>query len=171
MLRAVLDVCAEGGIETEFFQAGGREVNGCKACGKCWKQKGECSQKDWINDLYPKMKAADALLLGTPTYFFDLSPEIKAVMDRTGYMSRGDGGAFKRKVAAACAAVRRAGGIHALDSIQHFFLINGMIVPGSSYLNMSLARDIGDAAKDTEGMETMRNLGENIVWLLKKIHG
>jgi multimeric flavodoxin WrbA len=117
------------------------------------------------------MKAADAVILGSPTYFFDLTPETKAVMDRTGYISRSDGFAFNRKVAAAVSAVRRAGGVATLDSIQHFFLINGMIIPGSSYLNVSLARETGDAAKDAEGLQTMKTLGENIVWLVKKIHG
>jgi multimeric flavodoxin WrbA len=117
------------------------------------------------------MKKADALLLGSPTYFFDLNAEIKAVIDRTGYISRGDGFAFSRKIGAAVTAVRRAGGVAALDSMQHFFLINDMIVPGSTYLNMSLACNIGDAEKDAEGLETMRRLGENIVWILKKIHG
>jgi multimeric flavodoxin WrbA len=115
------------------------------------------------------MKAADAILLGSPTYFFDLTPEMKAVMDRTGYISRSDGFAFSRKVAAAVSAVRRAGGVTTLDSIQRFFLINDMIIPGSSYLTMSLACDIGDAEKDAEGIATMRRLGENIVWLLGKI--
>jgi multimeric flavodoxin WrbA len=170
LLGTVLEVCKAAGVETELFQAGGREVQGCKSCGYCGQHKGECSQKDWINDLYPKMKAADALLIGTPTYFFDLTPEIKAVMDRTGFISRRDGSAFSRKVGAAVAAVRRAGAIHALDSIQHFFLINGMVVPGSSYLNMCLACESGEAVKDAEGIETMRNLGGNIVWLLNKLH-
>jgi multimeric flavodoxin WrbA len=169
MLRTVLEVCTAGGVETMFFQAGGREVRGCKACGGCGKYKGECVQKDWVNDLYPQMKAADALLFGTPTYFFDLTPEIKSIIDRTGFISRGDNFSFNRKIAAAVAAVRRAGSIHALDSIQHFFLINGMIVPGSSYLNMSLAHALGDAEKDAEGLQTMRTLGDNLVWLLKKI--
>lgn len=116
------------------------------------------------------MKSADAILLGSPTYFFDLSTEIKAIIDRTGFISRSDGFSFSRKIAAAVTAVRRAGGITTLDSMQHFFLINDMIVPGSTYLNMSLACNPGDAEKDQEGLETMKRLGENIVWLLNKTH-
>ncbi|MDR0786184.1 MAG: flavodoxin family protein [Treponema sp.] len=171
LLKTVLGVCVDAGFETELYQAGGREVHGCKGCNWCRENKGRCIQNDWINELYPKMKAADAVILGSPTYFFDLTPETKAVMDRTGYISRSDGFAFNRKVAAAVSAVRRAGGVATLDSIQHFFLINGMIIPGSSYLNVSLARETGDAAKDAEGLQTMKTLGENIVWLVKKIHG
>ncbi len=166
MLRAVLVPVEAAGFETEFYQAGGRPVHGCKACGACAKNPGRCATDDWINELYPKMKEADAILLGSPTYFADMTPETKAVIDRCGYMSRSDGFSLSRKVGAAVSAVRRAGGIHALDSMQHFFLINDMIVPGSSYWNMSLARAIGAFEKDDEGVETMRRLGENIAWLL-----
>ncbi|MCL2368009.1 MAG: flavodoxin family protein, partial [Oscillospiraceae bacterium] len=95
----------------------------------------------------------------------------KAVIDRTGYISRGDGLSFSRKIGAAVAAVRRAGGIHTLDSINHFFQINDMVVPGSSYWNMSLSRELGDYAHDAEGIRTMERLGENIVWLLERLTG
>ena len=115
------------------------------------------------------MKAADAIVIGSPTYFADLTAETKAVIDRCGYISRRDDMSFSRKIGAAVSAVRRAGGIHTLDSIQHFFLINDMIVPGSSYWNMSQSRDLGDYERDVEGIKTMRRLGENIVWLLGRI--
>jgi len=169
MLNEVLAVCKDAGFETEIFQAGGRVVRGCLACNRCATQTGVCATDDWINELYPKMKAADAILIGSPTYFADLTAETKAVIDRTGYISRRDGNAFSRKIGAAVSAVRRAGSIHTLDSIQHFFLINDMIVPGSTYWNMSLSRDLGAFADDAEGNATMRRLGENIVWLLTKI--
>jgi multimeric flavodoxin WrbA len=170
MIHTVLEVCAEAGFETDMYQAGGKTIRGCMACGACGEYKGKCATDDWMNDVYVRMKAADAILLGSPTYFADLTPECKAVMDRCGFMSRRDGNAFARKVGAAVSAVRRAGGIHTLDSIQHFFLINEMIVPGSSYWNMSLSRDLGDYGNDGEGINTMRRLGENIVWLLTKIN-
>lgn len=170
MLQTVLGVCAASGLETELYQAGGRSVYGCKACGGCAKHVGSCSIDDWINELYPKMVAADAILLGSPTYFSDLTPEMKAVIDRCGYVAGRAGKALSRKVGAAVGAVRRAGGIHTLDSMQHFFLINDMIVPGSTYWNMSLARELGEYEKDIEGVKTMERLGENIVWLLEKLH-
>jgi multimeric flavodoxin WrbA len=115
------------------------------------------------------MAKADAILLGSPTYFADLTPEIKAVIDRTGFISRHDNMRFSRKIGAAVCAVRRAGSIHVLDSINHFFLINDMVIPGSSYWNMSLSRDIGDFKNDAEGVRTIRRLGENIIWLLEKL--
>jgi len=170
MLNTVLSVCGQAGFATEIYQAGGRTVKGCLACGVCATRKGSCATDDWVNEVYQKMKDADAVILGSPTYFSDLTPETKAVIDRCGFISRRDGNAFARKVGAAVSAVRRAGGIHTLDSIQHFFLINEMVVPGSSYWNLSLSRDLKDYEKDSEGVATMERLGENIVWLLKKIY-
>ncbi|MDR0306896.1 MAG: flavodoxin family protein [Chitinispirillales bacterium] len=169
MLGTVLAVCEKAGHETEIYQAGGKSVRGCLACGGCGKHIGRCVTEDWVNELYPKMVNADAIILGSPTYFADLTPEIKAVIDRTGYISRRDGMKFSRKIGAGVSAVRRAGSIHALDSINHFFLINDMIVPGSSYWNMSLSRDKGEYERDDEGVKTMLRLGENIVWLLEKL--
>ena len=171
MLKSVLDVCALAGHQTELYQAGGKTVRGCVACGGCASHAGRCAIEDWMNELYAKMKEADAILLGSPTYFADLTSETKAVIDRTGFVSRRDGNAFSRKIGAGVSAVRRAGSIHVLDSINHFFLINDMVVPGSSYWNMSLAREPGEYEKDGEGAQTMRRLGENIVWLLEKLEG
>ncbi len=171
MLKTVLGVCENAGIETELYQAGGRAVHGCVSCNGCVNHKGRCAIDDWMNELYVKMKEADAIVLGSPTYFFDLTPEIKSVMDRCGFVSRRDGMAFSRKIGAAVSAVRRAGGVHTLDSLQHFFLINDMVLTGSTYLNMSLALAPGDYDKDEEGIETMTRLSENIIWLLEKTRG
>ena len=170
MLKTVLHICEGAGFETALYQAGGRPVHGCRACNACAEHVGRCAVDDWVNELYAKMADAGAIILGSPTYFADLTPEIKAVIDRTGYVSRCDGMRFSRKVGAGVAAVRRAGSIHVIDSINHFFLINDMIVPGSSYWGMSLARDSGEHAGDGEGVQTMKRLGENIVWLLEKLH-
>jgi multimeric flavodoxin WrbA len=169
MLQKVLDVCAGAGHQTELYQAGGRTVRGCMACGGCGSHVGRCAIDDWINELYPKMAKADAILLGSPTYFADLTPELKAVIDRTGFIAMNDNMRFSRKIGAGVSAVRRAGSIHVLDSINHFFLISDMIVPGSSYWNMSLSLDKGDFQNDAEGVATMTRLGENIVWLLGKL--
>ena len=170
MLGTVLGVCENAGFETELYQAGGRTVKGCTACGYCWDNPGKCATDDWLTgEVYPKMVEADAIVLGSPTYFFDLTPEIKAVIDRCGFVAGGAGKAFSRKIGAAVTAVRRAGGVPTLDSMQHFFYINDMIVVGSSYVNMSLSREPGDYEKDAEGVRTMTRLGENIAWLLGKL--
>jgi len=170
MLNTVLKVCEDAGFTTELYQAGGRPVMGCLACNGCSTHIGRCATNDWVNEVYEKMKKADAIILGSPTYFSDLTPELKAVIDRCGYVSRRDNNSLARKVGAAVTAVRRAGGIHTLDSIQHFFLISEMIVPGSSYWNMSLSRVLDDYEKDEEGIKTMKRLGDNIVWLLQKLY-
>ena len=166
MINTVLGVCKEAGFETELYQAGGLEVRGCRACGSCRKNPGKCAIDDWVNEVYQKMIEADAIILGSPTYFSDLTPEVKAVIDRCGFVSRCGGFSLSRKIGAAVSAVRRTGGIHTLDSMQHFFLINDMVVVGSTYWNMSLALHPGDYEKDDEGVATMKRLGENIVWLV-----
>jgi len=116
------------------------------------------------------MKTAQGIIIGSPTYFADLTPETKALIDRVGYVVRANGNLLYHKVGAAVVAVRRAGALHVFDSINHFFLINQMVVPGSSYWNLSLARNPGDFERDEEGVQTMRTLGENMVWLLKKLN-
>jgi multimeric flavodoxin WrbA len=115
------------------------------------------------------MRNADAIIIGSPVYFSDLSAQAKALIDVAGYALRGAGNPLKRKTGAAVVAVRRAGAIHAFDSINHFFLINEMIIPGSSYWNIVIGGKKGEVLKDEEGMMTMRVLGENMAWLMKKI--
>ena len=92
------------------------------------------------------------------------------MIDRAGMVALANNAMFKRKVGATVVAVRRGGSVHAFDSVNHFFLISQMIIPGSSYWNLSLAWRKGDFEKDKEGIRTMRVLGENIAWLLRKIN-
>ena len=160
------------GIETELVQFAGQSIRGCMACLKCQENRDRrCIQKrDIVNDCIQKMIAADGIILGSPTYFADLTAEMKALIDRGGYVARANGDLFRRKVGAAVVAVRRAGSIHVLDSINHFFTINQMIIPGSSYWNLGIGRAIGDVESDEEGIQTMKTLGQNMAWLLKRIN-
>jgi multimeric flavodoxin WrbA len=169
MLKNILSICESSGLSTELIQIGGKPVRGCLGCGSCWNNPGHCVTHDWVEDVYAKMKSADAIIIGSPTYFADLTAETKALIDRAGYLSLSEGGTLKRKIGAAVSAVRRAGSIHVLDSIQHFFLIQGMVIPGSSYWNLSVACDHGDYEQDGEGIRTMQNLADNIVWLAGKV--
>jgi multimeric flavodoxin WrbA len=173
LLRCVLKELESEGIKTELIELSGATIHGCLACRKCSQNKDRrCAQKGDIgNDLIEKMAAADGILLGSPTYVADISPEIKALMDRACLVSGANGGLFRRKVGAAVVAVRRAGAIHAFDALNHFFLISEMIIPGSSYWNIGIGREIGDVERDEEGMQTMKTLGQNMAWLLKKING
>jgi multimeric flavodoxin WrbA len=171
LLKYALAELEAEGIETELVELSGAVIHGCLACYKCSAKKdGRCSQKKDMGNVYiDKMAAADGVLLGSPTYVADMSPEIKALVDRACMVARANGSMFRRKVGAAVVAVRRAGGIHAFDALNHFFLITEMIIPGSSYWNIGIGRDVGDVEKDTEGIETMRTLGRNMAWLLKKV--
>jgi multimeric flavodoxin WrbA len=172
LINEVFKALQKEGIKTEFFQLGGKTVAGCIACMKCRKKAdGRCHQKnDVINECIEKMVKADGIIIGSPVYFADLSSEAKALIDVSGYALGFAGNPLKRKPGAAVIAVRRAGAIHAFDSLNHFFLINEMIIPGSSYWNIAIGREKGDVLKDEEGMKTMRVLGENMAWLLNKIN-
>jgi len=161
------------GIETEMIQlAGGKAIRGCTACYKCVEnQDKRCViGNDIVNECIEKMIEADGIILASPTYFADVSAELKALIDRAGLVTRVNDNQLRRKVGAAIVAVRRAGAIHAYDSINHFFLISQMIVPGSSYWNIGMGRQIGDVQEDTEGLETMTDLGENMAWVLGKLN-
>jgi multimeric flavodoxin WrbA len=161
------------GIETEMVQVGGGKIHGCIACYQCFATKDHrCTQTDDIaNTCIEKMLASDGIIIGSPTYFAALTPEAKALMDRCGMVSRANGDMFKRKAGAAVVAVRRVGGINVFDTINHFFTISQMIIPGSSYWNVGIGRNIGDVEQDEEGISTMRVLGKNMAWLLKRIAG
>jgi multimeric flavodoxin WrbA len=171
LLGRVLQELETEGIGTEMVQLAGRKIHGCIACWTCSARKdGLCGQADDEgNALIAMMVEADGILLGSPTYVADVSPEIKALVDRACLVTRANGGLLRRKVGAAVIAVRRAGAVHAFDALNHFFLINEMIIPGSSYWNIGIGRDKGDVEKDAEGIETMKVLGRNMAWLLKRI--
>jgi multimeric flavodoxin WrbA len=171
LINYVLKELQQEGIDTELIQFAGRSIAGCTACMKCFQNKDEkCSVEDGIvNDCIAKMLEADGIILGSPTYFADLTPEMKALIDRAGFVSRANDNMLKRKVGAAIAVARRAGAIHTFDSINHFFLITQMIIPGSLYWNIGIGKDKGEVEKDEEGIQIMKTLGENMAWLLKKL--
>lgn len=125
---------------------------------------------DPFNGYFQKISRADGLLLGSPVYFSDITAGMKALIERCGFVSRANGGILRRKVGAGVIAVRRAGSNHSLSSINYLFLISEMIVPGSNYWNMGIGRNPGEAAGDSEGLETMKTLGKNMAWLLKKLY-
>ncbi len=172
LIRHVFDELHKHGIETELFQLAGRKIRGCTACRKCFENmdKSCVIKDDVLNECIEKMFDADGIILGSPTYFTDVSTEMKALIDRAGYVSKANGGLLRRKAGAGVVAVRRAGSIHAFDTLNHFFFISEMIVPGSNYWNVGIGLEKGDVEKDEEGLMTMKTLGENMAWLLDKIH-
>jgi multimeric flavodoxin WrbA len=173
LVNEVFKELAAAGIGTELVQLAGKTIHGCRACYSCFKNKdGRCSfDDDFVNACIEKMADADGIILASPTYFADVTSEMKALIDRAGFVARANENMLKGKAGAAVVAVRRAGAIHAFDTINHFFLIAEMIIPGSSYWNIGIGREKGEAANDEEGVRTMRNLGINLAWLLQKTRG
>lgn len=172
LLETVLSVLREQGVETKMVQLGGRSIHGCTACMKCFEKKdGRCViEGDVINDCIQAMCEADGMLIGSPTYFANVSTEIKALIDRAGMVAIANGRHLRRKAGAGVVAVRRAGAATTFDAINKFFFINEMIVPGSIYWNLGIGRLPGEVMEDEEGLNTMRTLGEHMAWLLKKIN-
>ncbi len=171
LLNLVLEELKKEGIETELIQLAGETLSGCIACFKCAENKDQkCAVvKDRMNDYITKMKEAQGILLGSPTYISDMTANMKALVERSTIVAKNNGDLFKRKVGAAIVSVRRAGSTHVLSSINYFFLLNQMIIPGSSYWNMAIGRNPGEVKDDAEGVRTMKTLGQNMAWLLKKI--
>ncbi|WP_291323025.1 flavodoxin family protein [Desulfonatronospira sp.] len=171
LIKMVLSSIEKENITTEHVQLGGKHIQGCIACVKCFKNKDRhCSEKDdMLNECIDKMLAADGIILGSPTYFANVSTNIKSLIDRAGLVAKANEDMFARKVGAAVVAVRRSGAIHVFNSINHFYLINQMIIPGSSYWNIGHGLHPGEVEKDEEGRQTMENLGKNMAWLLQKV--
>ncbi len=172
LLKVVLSELQAEGIETELVQLAERDpIQGCTGCYKCMEQKNmKCSiESDAFNEYFAKISKADGLLLGSPVYFSDITAGMKALIERCGLVGRANGNVLKRKVGAGVVAVRRAGSNHAFASLNYLFLISEMIIPGSSYWNMALGRSPGDVMNDAEGIATMKTLGKNMAWLMKKI--
>ncbi|MRS11798.1 MAG: flavodoxin family protein [Actinobacteria bacterium] len=169
MLRRLLDSLDSEGIETELVELAGKKAQGCTACLKCRELKDrKChGRNDFINECIAKADAADGIVIGSPVYFADVTPEAKALIDRLGYVGGANPDMLVRKTGAAVVAERRAGAVHAFDSINHMFLIRQMVIPGSTYWNLGIGGPAGAVAEDDEGMATMDTLGKNMAWLLK----
>jgi len=170
LVKRVFSELEKEGIDTELIQLAGKTIAGCTACGQCFEKKNQrcVVDSDIANECIEKMVAADGMILASPTYFADVSTELKALIDRAGFVARGNDDMFQRKIGAAVVAVRRGGAIHVFDSINHFFLLSQMVVPGSIYWNMGFGLAKGDVEQDEEGLKTMQILGQNMAWLLKK---
>jgi multimeric flavodoxin WrbA len=167
-LSTVMQELTSEGIECEYVWIGMDRLQGCTACFKCVENNDQrCVLKgDQMNEYIEKMLEADGIIIGSPTYFSDLSTNTKALIERAGYATSRH---LKNKVGAAVVAVRRAGANHVFSSINYFFLIKEMIVVGSTYWNMGIGRNPGEVLEDEEGIRTFINLGKNFAYVLKKM--
>ena len=173
LVQKVFEELRKEGIETEYVHIGGKLLRGCSYCLQC-KEKGDKKcvlPDDGLNGYIEKMEGAQGIILASPVFFSNVTSEMKALIDRAGFVARANGGLLTRKVGAAVVAVRRAGATMVYSDLNLFFGIQEMIIPGSSYWNLGIGREPGDVLKDEEGLATMVTLGRNMAWLLKKLYG
>ena len=173
LINKVFEVLQAEDIETEFIQLGGKNIKGCIACYKCKENKDKrCAvNNDICNEVIEKMWEADGIILGSPTYFTSVTAELKALIDRSGFVAVQNGGLLRHKVGAAVVAVRRGGGILVFDTINHLFQMSQMFVVGSTYWNLGFGLSEGDVQHDAEGLANMADLGTSMAHLLKKLKG
>jgi multimeric flavodoxin WrbA len=158
------------GIETELVQLSGKEIRGCIACYKCHENQDQrCAvKKDAANEYIEKIIKVQGIVLGSPVYFQDVTPEMKALIDRAGFVGLGNGKMYRNKVGASLACFRRSGGMHAVDAMNHFFLSNEVIIAGRA---LGVAKEKGEIEKDEEGIQIARSLGQRMTWILRRLHG
>ncbi len=164
-LKEVEQILISEGIETETITVGNQEIRGCIACNMC-KNIGECTFKDTVNDAAKKFEEADGLLVGTPVYYAGANGTLKSFLDRLFYSSHFD---KAMKVGATVVSSRRAGSTSAFDDINKYFTISNMPIISSSYWNEVHGFTAEDVEKDLEGLQTMRNLGRNMAFMIKAI--
>ena len=169
LITHLLEEVKKEGIETELIQLSAKPIHGCIACYKCFENKDQrCSVKnDAANEYIEKMTTAQGIVLGSPSYFQDVTAETKALIDRAGFVGLANGRMYKNKVGASLSCFRRTGGMHAIETMNHFFFSNELIIAGRA---LSVARDKGDVEKDEEGIHLAQTLGQKIAWLLKKLY-
>lgn len=164
-LSEMADVFAKNGIETETIQIGYTDVRGCIACGYCF-EKGKCSIDDIVNRIAPKFEECDGLVIGTPVYYASANGTLVSFLDRLFYSTRFD---KTMKVGAGIAVARRGGLSSTFDELNKYFTISGMPIASSQYWNSVHGRAQGEAKMDSEGLQTMRTLAENMSFLIKSI--
>jgi multimeric flavodoxin WrbA len=170
LIHKVFRELEKEGIETELVQLSHKKIHGCIACYKCAENKDRrCTvNDDAANEYIEKITQAQGVVLGSPVYFMDVTPEMKALIDRVGFVSRSNGGMFRNKIGSLVAAARRTGAMHTLDTMSHFLMSMEMIIVGRA---IGVGRDKGDVEKDEEGLMLANALGQRMAWLLKKVHG
>lgn len=170
LLNHCKDILKDKNIEAEIVTLADKNIKGCLGCGWCRENEAlKCiNDKDDFLPVFEKMLAADTIILGSPVYFGSATPEIMALIDRAGFIGRSNQ-LFARKIGAAITVGRRAGQNFTFSQLCYWFLINNMIVPGSSYWNVATAGMKGSVKDDTEGLKTVADLAENIAWLSEKI--
>jgi multimeric flavodoxin WrbA len=170
-LNTVMGELKKQGIETEMIHVGKEKIRGCLSCFVCMQKMNEkcVTDDDPVNEWIQKMKEADGILLGSPVYFSGVAGAMKSFLDRAFFVAGRNNDLFRHKVGASVVAVRRSGGIPTMDSLNHYFLLCEMLIPGSNYWNVVHGTNPGEMEQDGEGKQAMEVLGRNMAWLLKLI--
>ncbi len=168
LTRHTLKAIAEEGLDIELIRLAGLDIRPCDACMACRKGKERCPIDDDLLPIYTKMKEADAVILASPVYFGSATALLKALMDRTGYLSY-DKRPFAGKVGGPLVVARRAGQNSTFAQIMYWFHILGFFMPGSTYWNIAFGREKGEVEEDEEGLRTAWNFGKNVAFLVKKL--
>ena len=164
-LKEVSETLNKEGIDTEIVFIGGNEIRGCISCGLC-RKKGKCTFDDIVNEISLKFKECDGIVIGSPTYYAGINGTLKAFLDRLFYSAN-----FDKSFKVGCAVIssRRAGSTSAFDDVNKYFTISNMPIVSSTYWNEVHGFDDDDVELDLEGLQTMRNLGRNMAFLIKSI--
>jgi multimeric flavodoxin WrbA len=168
VLEAMAQVLNEEGIDTEILQAGGQSIHGCVDCGYCRKSEGNrcVFNDDVVNAFSAKMRDADGIIIGAPTYYSGIPGDMKSFLDRTFFSSSSY---FKYKVGTAAAVVRRAGGVDVIHQLMNYFNLAETVTPPSQYWTIAYGRDKREVLRDYEGMQTLRKNARAMAWLIKVI--
>jgi len=168
-VRLALEEIERQGIDVEFVSLAGKEITPCNACMSC-KKSPKCVLEDDFQPIFEKIVEAEGLLVGSPVYFGSATPETMALLDRLGYVARNNNNFLRHKVGGPVVVARRAGQNFTYAQLVFFYTINEMIVVGSTYWNIAFGREKGEVTDDAEGVETLRNFGKNVAWVLKKLY-
>ncbi len=169
LINQLMKELVHEGFETEVVQLSEKEIHGCISCFKCFENQDQrCAvKKDAANEYIEKIIRAEGVVLGSPVYFQDVTPEMKALIDRVGFVGLANGKMYANKVGASLSCFRRSGGMSTVETMNHLFLSNDMIIAGRV---LGLAREKGDMEKDEEGMQIASTLGKRMAWILKKLY-
>ncbi len=167
LTKHTLKAIAEEGLDTELIRLAGLNIQPCNACMVC-REEERCPIKDDLFPLYTKMKEAEAVILAAPVYFGSATAQVKAFMDRAGYIGHRRH-SFAGKVGGPLVVARRAGQNFTFAQLLLWFHILGFFMPGSTYWNIAFGREKGSVKEDEEGLRTAWNFGKNIAFLVKKL--
>ncbi|MEG1555823.1 MAG: flavodoxin family protein, partial [Bacteroidales bacterium] len=159
----------ENNIHFEITHIGNKVIQGCMDCGQCAEKCNEqcVISKDMVNEVIQKLKEADGIVVASPVYYSGIAGTLKNLLDRVFFVGGVNDGMFKHKIGAALVTVRRSGGSSTLDGLNHYFSISQIPIASADYWNIIHGRKEGELYEDKEGIQIIKTLAHNMIWLLK----